>query len=106
MWLYYFFNNRTRAWDLREALKWCIKRTEEEEGGEGLAQSYRLQTMGAEGMRVPSPNDINGQAPPLVLGLQASALVDHVARVDWSLLHHIPGDRGGSQPVICPLQPC
>ncbi|KAL2318754.1 hypothetical protein Fmac_032630 [Flemingia macrophylla] len=36
---------------------------------------------------------------PLVLGLQPSALVDHVARVDWSLLHQIPGQHGGSIPV-------
>ncbi|XP_057975732.1 uncharacterized protein LOC131163047 [Malania oleifera] len=36
---------------------------------------------------------------PLVLGLQPSALVDNVARVDWSLLDRIPGDRGGSLPV-------
>ncbi|EEF52600.1 uncharacterized sugar kinase slr0537 [Ricinus communis] len=37
--------------------------------------------------------------PPLVLGLQPAALIDHVARVDWSLLDQIPGDRGGSIPV-------
>ncbi|KNA16939.1 hypothetical protein SOVF_084640 isoform A [Spinacia oleracea] len=36
---------------------------------------------------------------PLVLGLQPSALVDHVARVNWSLLDQIPGERGGSIPV-------
>ncbi|XP_077244328.1 pfkB-like carbohydrate kinase family protein [Tasmannia lanceolata] len=41
----------------------------------------------------------DGQSPPLILGLQPSALVDHVARVDWSLLDQIPGDRGGSQRV-------
>ncbi|KAI3992221.1 hypothetical protein MKX01_021629 [Papaver californicum] len=37
--------------------------------------------------------------PPVILGLQPSALVDHVARVDWSLLNAIPGERGGSQMV-------
>ncbi|XP_065636240.1 uncharacterized protein LOC112011048 [Quercus suber] len=37
--------------------------------------------------------------PPLVLGLQPAALIDHVARVDWSLLDQVPGDRGGSLPV-------
>ncbi|CAD6239225.1 unnamed protein product [Miscanthus lutarioriparius] len=37
--------------------------------------------------------------PPAVLGLQLSALIDHVARVDWSLLDRVPGDRGGSQQV-------
>ncbi|KAJ4965930.1 hypothetical protein NE237_017779 [Protea cynaroides] len=36
---------------------------------------------------------------PLILGLQPSAMLDHIARVDWSLLDQIPGDRGGSQPV-------
>ncbi|CAO2830483.1 unnamed protein product [Amaranthus hypochondriacus] len=36
---------------------------------------------------------------PLVLGLQPSALVDYVAKVDWSLLDQIPGERGGSVPV-------
>ncbi|PON54951.1 Carbohydrate kinase [Parasponia andersonii] len=40
----------------------------------------------------------DGEAP-LLLGLQASALVDHVARVNWSLLDQIPGERGGSIPV-------
>lgn len=39
-------------------------------------------------------------APPAVLGLQLSALIDHVARVDWSLLDRVPGDRGGSQQVL------
>ncbi|KAB2030979.1 hypothetical protein ERO13_D05G260400v2 [Gossypium hirsutum] len=42
----------------------------------------------------------NGEAKaPLILGLQPAALIDHVARVDWSLLHQIPGERGGSIPV-------
>ncbi|TKY75168.1 Carbohydrate kinase PfkB [Spatholobus suberectus] len=36
---------------------------------------------------------------PFILGLQPSALVDSVATVDWSLLHQIPGERGGSIPV-------
>ncbi|ESR48263.1 PfkB domain-containing protein [Citrus sinensis] len=35
----------------------------------------------------------------LILGLQPAALIDHVARVDWSLLDQIPGERGGSIPV-------
>ena len=39
---------------------------------------------------------------PFVLGLQPSALVDHVARVDWSLLDQIPGEHGGSIPVLSP----
>ena len=37
---------------------------------------------------------------PVILGLQPAALVDHVARVDWSLLDQIPGERGGSSPVF------
>ncbi|KAJ8762327.1 hypothetical protein K2173_007484 [Erythroxylum novogranatense] len=36
---------------------------------------------------------------PVILGLQPAALIDHVARVDSSLLGQIPGDRGGSIPV-------
>ena len=64
--------------------------------------------MGAEAFPLPSSNNSNhcdnGQTdthkPPLVLGLQPSALVDHVARVDWSLLDQIPGERGGSIPVF------
>ncbi|KAL6207450.1 hypothetical protein ACLB2K_018408 [Fragaria x ananassa] len=43
-------------------------------------------------------NSNSGEAP-LILGLQAAALVDHVARVDWSLLDQLPGERGGSIPV-------
>ncbi|KAE8709874.1 rho-N domain-containing protein 1 [Hibiscus syriacus] len=37
---------------------------------------------------------------PLILGLQPAALIDHVARVDWSLLHQTLGERGGSIPVL------
>lgn len=44
-------------------------------------------------------NGGGGERIPVVLGLQPSALVDHVARVDWSLLNQISGDRGGSIPV-------
>ncbi|EXB91920.1 hypothetical protein L484_009013 [Morus notabilis] len=44
-------------------------------------------------------NHSNGGEAPLVLGLQPSALIDHVARVYWSLLDQIPGERGGSIPV-------
>ncbi|KAL3845256.1 hypothetical protein ACJIZ3_002659 [Penstemon smallii] len=49
----------------------------------------------------PKINKENDTAPvaPLILGLQPSALVDHVARVDWSLLSRIPGEAGGSFPV-------
>ncbi|KAI5353845.1 hypothetical protein L3X38_006739 [Prunus dulcis] len=57
--------------------------------------------MGAEALPVTanSNNNCSGGEAPLVLGLQASALVDHVARVDWSLLDQLPGERGGSIPV-------
>lgn len=41
-------------------------------------------------------------AAPVILGLQPAALVDHVARVDWSLLSRIPGESGGSFPVNSP----
>lgn len=60
--------------------------------------------MGAEAT-LPTTDSNSGEAEveveaPLVLGLQAAALVDHVARVDWSLLNQLPGERGGSIPVI------
>lgn len=45
-------------------------------------------------------NEATAPAPPLILGLQPAALIDHVARVDWSLLDQVPGDRGGSIPVL------
>ncbi|CAN1127008.1 Uncharacterized sugar kinase slr0537 [Linum perenne] len=53
--------------------------------------------MGAEGF-LQTNNEIS-PSRPLILGLQPAALVDHVARVDSSLLDQIPGDRGGSIPV-------
>ena len=61
--------------------------------------------MGAEAEQpLPPSARVAGRAadPPAVLGLQVSALIDHVARVDWSLLDRVPGDRGGSQQV----RPC
>ncbi|KAM2961234.1 hypothetical protein FF1_030833 [Malus domestica] len=39
----------------------------------------------------------------LVLGLQASAFVGHVACVDWSLLDRLPGERSGSIPRRRPI---
>uniref|UniRef100_A0A453H961 Carbohydrate kinase PfkB domain-containing protein n=1 Tax=Aegilops tauschii subsp. strangulata TaxID=200361 RepID=A0A453H961_AEGTS len=61
------------------------------------------ETMGAEAeqqQQLPPPSPQAGKAdPPAVVGLQVSALIDHVARVDWSLLDRVPGDRGGSQQV-------
>ncbi|KAA8537602.1 hypothetical protein F0562_027210 [Nyssa sinensis] len=61
----------------------------------------RMPEMGAE-FRATKNNNEEGHCDcvrPLILGLQPSALVDHVARVDWSLLSQIPGERGGSFPV-------
>ncbi|PIA52722.1 hypothetical protein AQUCO_01000530v1 [Aquilegia coerulea] len=52
----------------------------------------------AEELLPPSPPSLSSSSP-LILGLQPSALVDHIVRVDWSLLAQIPGERGGSQPV-------
>ena len=54
--------------------------------------------MGAE--RFPTSHSDDAGGSPLILGLQASALVDHVARIDRSLLDQIPGERGGSSPVL------
>lgn len=56
--------------------------------------------MGAEALT--ATGNSTAREAPLVLGLQASALVDHVARVDWSLLDQLPGERGGSIPVNPP----
>ena len=56
----------------------------------------RSRKMGAEAL---SKNEVDLAEAPLVLGFQPSALVDHVARVDWSLLHQISGEHGGSIPV-------
>lgn len=49
--------------------------------------------------RLPAYNDGHVEAP-LILGLQPAALIDHVARVDQSLLDRIPGEHGGSITVI------
>lgn len=51
------------------------------------------------GLETGLPRLHNDHEGPLVVGLQPIALVDRVARVDWSLLESIPGERGGSQRV-------
>ncbi|KAL9690378.1 hypothetical protein QQ045_010776 [Rhodiola kirilowii] len=47
----------------------------------------------------PQNQTTDTSSAPLIVGLQPSALVDHIARVDFSLLSQIPGDPGGSFPV-------
>ncbi|BAD44877.1 carbohydrate kinase -like [Oryza sativa Japonica Group] len=66
----------------------------------GAEAEHRMSPSPAPAPAPPTPvGRTDGDAPPMVLGLQLSALIDHVARVDWSLLNRIPGDRGGSQQV-------
>lgn len=48
----------------------------------------------------PANSDSEIGSAPVVVGLQPFALVDHIAKVDWSLLSQIPGERGGSFPVL------
>ncbi|KAL8244251.1 hypothetical protein R6Q59_010509 [Mikania micrantha] len=58
--------------------------------------------MGAGFLPNPSQNhDLSGDsdAAPVILGLLPAALVDHIARVDSSILETIPGEPGGSFPV-------
>ena len=57
----------------------------------------RRRKMGAEALL---KKEVAVAEAPIVVGLQPSALVDHVARVDWSLLHQISGEHGGSIPVL------
>ena len=56
--------------------------------------------MGLEALQAEAEKKgVSSSSLPLVIGLQPLALVDQVARVDWSLLNSIPGERGGSQRV-------
>ncbi|XP_057794017.1 uncharacterized protein LOC131010554 isoform X2 [Salvia miltiorrhiza] len=69
-------------------------------GSSALATTTnRIRIMGVEIQSKINDDAIHGAATPLILGLQPSALVDHVARVDCSLLSRIPGESGGSFPV-------
>ncbi|WOG97812.1 hypothetical protein DCAR_0417153 [Daucus carota subsp. sativus] len=51
------------------------------------------------GVELETNKEQSGPTAPLILGLQPAALLDHVARVDASLLSQIPGESGGSFPV-------
>ncbi|KAL8497873.1 hypothetical protein ACS0TY_021283 [Phlomoides rotata] len=51
------------------------------------------------GIEIQTEINNHGEESPVILGLQPAALVDHVARVDWSLLSQIAGEAGGSFPV-------
>ncbi|KAI9111959.1 hypothetical protein K1719_017649 [Acacia pycnantha] len=42
----------------------------------------------------------NDAPAPLLLGLQPSDLINHITPVDWSWLDQIPGERGGSIPIL------
>ncbi|XP_034676327.1 uncharacterized sugar kinase slr0537 isoform X2 [Vitis riparia] len=52
--------------------------------------------MGAEPLLPKKTHTHTEPNSPLILGLQPSALIDHVAKIDSSLLAQIPGERGGS----------
>ncbi|XP_076922683.1 uncharacterized protein LOC143584536 [Bidens hawaiensis] len=54
--------------------------------------------MGAEFLPKATENSSSGESPA-ILGLLPAALVDHIARVDSSILSSIPGEPGGSFPV-------
>ncbi|KAJ9674746.1 hypothetical protein PVL29_023963 [Vitis rotundifolia] len=75
-----------------------------EEGGGRQAKKRRGEArMGAEPL-LPKNTHTHTHThtqpnSPLILGLQPSALIDHVAKIDSSLLAQIPGERGGSIPV-------
>ncbi|KAJ0750786.1 hypothetical protein HanLR1_Chr05g0185901 [Helianthus annuus] len=55
--------------------------------------------MVAEFLPKPTHNSGDSAAAPVILGLLPAALVDHIARVDSSILSTIPGEPGGSFPV-------
>lgn len=70
------------------------------ENGVALIANPNSGTCGVNGGVHHHENGVmTGLTPPAVVGLQPVALVDHVARVDWSLLEAVPGERGGSMRV-------
>lgn len=74
-----------------------------EEGGGRQAKKRRGEArMGAEPLLPRKTHTHTQPNSPLILGLQPSALIDHVAKIDSSLLAQIPGERGGSIPVRTP----
>ncbi|GAV65663.1 PfkB domain-containing protein, partial [Cephalotus follicularis] len=76
-----------------------IDRQNKEGRGQTATKTRETQPPKNENMVAAQPLPKYEEAAPLILGLQPAALVDHVARVDWSLLDQIPGERGGSIPV-------
>ncbi|CBI19720.3 unnamed protein product, partial [Vitis vinifera] len=68
----------------------------EERGGRQAKKRRGEARMGAEPLLPKKTHTHTQPNSPLILGLQPSALIDHVAKIDSSLLAQIPGERGGS----------
>lgn len=63
------------------------------------AEQLPISKNGVIGRAKVGEEEEEGGVAPLILGLQPAALVDHITRIDSSLLDRIPGERGGSIPV-------
>ncbi|RVX15083.1 Adenosine kinase [Vitis vinifera] len=74
----------------------------EERGGRQAKKRRGEARMGAEPLLPKKTHTHTQPNSPLILGLQPSALIDHVAKIDSSLLAQIPGERGGSIAVRTP----
>ncbi len=72
---------------------------EEEEGEGGGGEEGGSDAAGVDYGYGQQQQQQQEKCPPVVVGLQPVALVDHVAKVDWSLLDAVPGERGGSMRV-------